>query len=74
MDDDLTKIIAMYETMDSSNSSEKYCFHHLINRYYHNHFFNSLNHPFLDIIFKRIDIMNYIILLLKIIPLILLHL
>lgn len=56
MDDDLTKIIAMYETMDSSNSSEKYCFHHLINRYYHNHFFNSLNHPFLDIIFKRIDI------------------
>ena len=41
MDDDLTKIITMYETMDSSNSSEKYCFHHLINRYYHNHFFNS---------------------------------
>lgn len=56
MNTDLELINKIYQILDSSNNrSRYYSFHHLINTYYHNQFFNSIYHPLVKILIREID-------------------
>lgn len=56
MDNDIKYINSIYKSIwDEKNKSKLYSFHHLINTYYHNNFITSIHHPFIKVLFKRID-------------------